>query len=88
MWPESVSFLTLSKFISPSELFLTGDVLLEETIKIKKMNTIEEQKHPVPVQQIRPDDSVESIEKPATPEEMDEAVIEINPDANSMNSRG
>lgn len=50
------------------------------------MNKVDERKHPV--QQIRTHETEESIKKPATPEEMEEAVEEINPDENSMDSRG
>lgn len=41
-----------------------------------------------PVEQIRPDESCESIETPPTAEEVKAAVEEMNPDENSMNSRG
>lgn len=36
------------------------------------------------VQQIRPDDSCETMMKPATQEEVREAVEEINPDENTL----
>lgn len=36
------------------------------------------------VQQIRPDDSCETMMKPASPEEVREAVEEINPDENTL----
>lgn len=41
-----------------------------------------------PVQQMRPDDSHESIMTPPSDEEVKASVSEMNPDGNSMNSRG
>ena len=44
--------------------------------------------HDKPVQLMRDTRTEESIERPASEEEMEEAVEEINPDENSMDSRG
>ncbi|GEM_PF-2901460 len=41
-----------------------------------------------PVEQMRPDDSEDSIMIPPTSQEVKAAVEEMNPDENSMNSRG
>jgi len=41
-----------------------------------------------PVNQMRPDNSEESIMTPPTDEEVQAAVMESNPDENSMESRG
>jgi hypothetical protein len=42
----------------------------------------------IPIEQARPDESCESIGTPPSSEEVKAAVEEMNPDENSMNSRG
>lgn len=42
----------------------------------------------VPVQQMRENDKKETIDRPVSKDEFNEAVVEINPSPDSMNSRG
>lgn len=57
-------------------------------LKPKKGSVSTESIKDKPVLQIRPDESDESITTPPDEDEIKDAVAEINPDENSMDSRG
>lgn len=59
-----------------------------KNINPKDTSTKHKNKVEIPVEQMRPDESEESIMTPPTSQEVKAAVEELNPDENSMNSRG